>query len=142
MRRSPGPGQLGLLAAALLAAPLRAQDVKIDSDTFGGLGSHTASCSGSGGGAELFISEYVEGSSNNKALEIYNPNGTSVSLTGYTVEIYANGSISVSSTVTLSAATRASARSTATWPVVMPNRARASTTRAARSGVLGSIIAL
>ena len=30
--------------------------------------------------AELFISEYVEGWSNNKALEIYNPTGESIDL--------------------------------------------------------------
>ncbi len=73
-------------------------------DTFGGLGSHTVSCGGGGGGggAALFISEYVEGTSNNKALEIYNPNGAGASLAGHTIEIYANGSLSVTSTVTLS----------------------------------------
>ena len=31
---------------------------------------------------ELFISEYVEGSSNNKAIEIYNPTGVAVNLSG------------------------------------------------------------
>ena len=42
---------------------------------------------------ELFISEYVEGSSNNKALELYNGTGTAVTLTGsYDVQIFANGS--------------------------------------------------
>jgi predicted extracellular nuclease len=30
--------------------------------------------------SELFISEYVEGSSNNKAIEIYNPTSSSVDL--------------------------------------------------------------
>jgi subtilisin-like proprotein convertase family protein len=43
---------------------------------------------------DLFISEYVEGSGNNKALEIYNPSSSAVDLTaaGYKVEIYYNGS--------------------------------------------------
>jgi predicted extracellular nuclease len=43
---------------------------------------------------ELFFSEYVEGSSNNKALEIYNGTGAPVDLAagGYTIQIYANGS--------------------------------------------------
>ena len=31
----------------------------------------------------LFISEYIEGSSYNKAVEIYNPTSSSVDLTGY-----------------------------------------------------------
>ncbi len=42
---------------------------------------------------ELFISEYVEGSSNNKALEIYNGTGATVDLAaaGYNVQVFANG---------------------------------------------------
>ena len=41
----------------------------------------------------LFFSEYVEGSSNNKALEIYNPSAIPVDLAaaGYIVEMYFNG---------------------------------------------------
>ncbi len=41
----------------------------------------------------LFFSEYVEGSSNNKALEIYNPTGADVDLLAgvYTIEKYNNG---------------------------------------------------
>ena len=35
--------------------------------------------------AELFFSEYIEGSSNNKGLEIYNPTGSAINLTGYTI---------------------------------------------------------
>lgn len=44
--------------------------------------------------AELFISEYVEGWSNNKALEIYNPTGNTVDLSQYMVIRYSNGSTS------------------------------------------------
>lgn len=40
----------------------------------------------------LFISEYVEGSSNNKAIEIANFTGSSVNLNGYRLAIYSNGS--------------------------------------------------
>ncbi|HEY3254579.1 MAG TPA: lamin tail domain-containing protein, partial [Polyangiaceae bacterium] len=45
--------------------------------------------------ADLFISEYVEGSSNNKALEIYNGTGAAVNLTAgdYTIEMYFNGAL-------------------------------------------------
>jgi len=40
---------------------------------------------------ELFISEYAEGWSNNKALEIYNPTSTSIDLSQYMVIRYSNG---------------------------------------------------
>ena len=39
----------------------------------------------------LIISEYVEGSANNKALEIYNATGAEVDLTLYSLMLYANG---------------------------------------------------
>lgn len=37
---------------------------------------------------DLFISEYVEGSSNNKYIEIYNPSGKEIDLSGYTLAMY------------------------------------------------------
>ena len=37
---------------------------------------------------ELFFSEYVEGSSNNKALEIYNPTGSAVDLSAYAIRMW------------------------------------------------------
>ncbi len=40
---------------------------------------------------DLFFSEYVEGSSNNKYLEIYNGTGATVDLTDYEVVLYSNG---------------------------------------------------
>lgn len=40
----------------------------------------------------LFISEYVEGWSNNKAIEIYNPTSSAINLSGYFVARYSNGS--------------------------------------------------
>ena len=40
---------------------------------------------------DLFISEYIEGSSNNKALEIYNPADTTVSLNKYQIAQAVNG---------------------------------------------------
>jgi len=51
---------------------------------------------------ELFFSEYGEGSSFNKALEIYNGTGGSVDLSSYVVELYSNGSAAVSQSVALS----------------------------------------
>ncbi|WP_051705475.1 ExeM/NucH family extracellular endonuclease [Cupriavidus metallidurans] len=41
--------------------------------------------------AELIISEYVEGTSNNKAIEIYNPDATEADLSLYKIEQYNNG---------------------------------------------------
>ena len=46
---------------------------------------------------DLFISEYVEGWSNNKALEIYNPTDAAIDLSAYMVIRYSNGSTSASS---------------------------------------------
>ena len=43
----------------------------------------------------IYFSEYIEGSSNNKALEIYNGTGSSIDLSLLTVNTYANGSTTV-----------------------------------------------
>lgn len=51
---------------------------------------------------DLLISEYVEGSSNNKYLEIYNGTGAGVNLANYAVRIYANGAGAPTSTINLS----------------------------------------
>jgi len=53
--------------------------------------------------SDLFISEYVEGTSNNKALEIYNGTGTSVDLGAgsYNVQVYSNGSATAGTTIDL-----------------------------------------
>ena len=52
---------------------------------------------------DLFISEYVEGSSFNKAIEISNSTGAPIDLAagGYTLELYSNGSPTVSQSVAL-----------------------------------------
>lgn len=52
---------------------------------------------------ELFISEFVEGSSNNKAIEIYNGTGAAIDLglAGYSIQMYFNGSASAGLTVNL-----------------------------------------
>lgn len=60
------------------------------------LGTHTMTpCAAAGPGCsdDLFFSEYIEGSSSNKAMEIYNPMDTTVDLTNYVVYRYNNGSL-------------------------------------------------
>ena len=53
--------------------------------------------------ADLFLSEYVEGSSNNKALELYNGTGAPIDLAagGYNVQVFFNGSGTAGLTVNL-----------------------------------------
>jgi uncharacterized protein len=52
---------------------------------------------------ELFFSEYIEGTSNNKALEIHNGTGTPVDLTagGYNVQMFFNGNPAAGLTINL-----------------------------------------
>ncbi|MDQ2697781.1 MAG: lamin tail domain-containing protein, partial [Actinomycetota bacterium] len=52
---------------------------------------------------DLLISEYVEGSSNNKAIEIYNPSTAPVDLaaSGYSLQQFSNGGLTASLTVPL-----------------------------------------
>jgi predicted extracellular nuclease len=53
--------------------------------------------------SELFFSEYIEGSSNNKALEIFNGTGVPVNLGtgGYNVQMFFNGSATAGLTINL-----------------------------------------
>jgi len=52
---------------------------------------------------DLFFSEYVEGTSNNKALEVFNGTGAAVDLAagGYVVQMYFNGAVTAGLTVAL-----------------------------------------
>ncbi len=52
---------------------------------------------------DLFISEYIEGSSNNKAVEIYNGTGAAINLStgNYILQYYFNGSATAGLTITL-----------------------------------------
>lgn len=45
---------------------------------------------------EAFFSEYIEGSSNNKAIEVYNPRNTALNMSGYSIKAYNNGGLVVS----------------------------------------------
>ena len=52
--------------------------------------------------SDAIITEYVEGSGNNKAVELYNPSEASIDLAGYVLEIYFNGSTTVGTSIALS----------------------------------------
>ena len=53
----------------------------------------TSHISASSTTAELFFSQYIEGSSFNKALEIFNPDDSAVDLSDYDINIYFNGNL-------------------------------------------------
>lgn len=50
---------------------------------------------------EIFISEYVEGSNNNKAIELFNPTTDTIDLSNYELRRYSNGSATALSNKTL-----------------------------------------
>lgn len=50
---------------------------------------------------DLFISEYIEGGSYNKAIEIFNGTGSDIDLSNYSLELYSNGAASASTSMTL-----------------------------------------
>lgn len=52
--------------------------------------------------ADVIISEYIEGSSYNKAIELYNNSNSAISLDDYQLKFYFNGNTSASTTVSLS----------------------------------------
>ncbi len=50
---------------------------------------------------DLFISEYLEGSGNNKAIEIYNPTASAINLSDYELRQYNNGSSTTTAAYTI-----------------------------------------
>ncbi len=64
--------------------------------------SGTGTADSGGNCSELFISEYIEGTGNNKYLEIFNPSGAAIDLSSYDIVSYTNGSATISNTLTLS----------------------------------------
>lgn len=47
---------------------------------------------------DLYFSEYIEGSSNNKSIEVYNPTNAAIDLSNYTIYRYNNGNTTATST--------------------------------------------
>src|SRR5262245_44882690 len=58
---------------------------------------------------ELYISEYIEGTSNNKAIEIFNDTGSAVDLSAgaYSLQYFFNGSATAGLTINLTGAVAA-----------------------------------
>ena len=67
--------------------------------------------------SDLFISEYVEGSGNNKAIELYNPTNAAINLGDYQLVRYSNGG-----TVPYSVALGGTIQSKSTYVVVLDKR--------------------
>lgn len=65
-------------------------------------GSSSLSSAASLAAASLYISEYVEGSGNNKYIELYNPTGAAIDLTGWNLKLYGNGALAPSASLALS----------------------------------------
>ncbi len=51
--------------------------------------------------ADVLISQYIKGSSNNKAIELYNTSDTPINLKDYTLSFYSNGKTSASTVIDL-----------------------------------------
>ena len=88
-----------LAPGALLAG---IQGVECDSLSTSYLAVDILDCESASFCEEIFISEYVEGNSNNKAIELYNPSPVAIDLTGYHMETWNNGSTEPTNTQELS----------------------------------------
>lgn len=70
-------------------------------NTFGFLSAFGAFSYSSVAQAQLMFSQYVDGSSNKKGLEIYNPDGTTVNLADYEIQQFNNGGTAKTATFRL-----------------------------------------
>ncbi len=95
----------GLTAATNYSFTIKAKDAAGNISTSSNTASITTQSGGGNGGGsatELFFSEYIEGSSYNKALEIANFTGASVNLANYKIKKQSNGSGGWSAGISLS----------------------------------------
>lgn len=58
---------------------------------FGAMGLNTTAQAASVDASDLMFSVYIEGSANNKAIEVYNPTESAIELSEYTISLYDNG---------------------------------------------------
>ncbi|MDW8851757.1 endonuclease [Flavobacterium sp. MMLR14_040] len=93
----------GLTASTNYSIYVKARDAAGNTSASSSTIAVTTNSSGTGGTAtDLLFSEYIEGSGNNKALEIANNTGSSVSLSAYTIKKQTNGAGSWSTGLALS----------------------------------------
>ncbi|KQW98824.1 endonuclease [Flavobacterium sp. Root420] len=92
----------GLTASTSYSIYVKAKDAAGNTSASSNTIAVTTNSSGTGTATDLLFSEYIEGSSNNKALEIANNTGSSVSLSAYTIKKQTNGAGSWSTGLALS----------------------------------------
>ncbi|HEX8014169.1 MAG TPA: endonuclease, partial [Flavobacterium sp.] len=92
----------GLTASTAYSINVYAKDAAGNTSASSNTISVTTNSSGTGTATDLLFSEYIEGSGNNKALEIANNTGSSVSLSAYTIKKQTNGAGSWSTGLALS----------------------------------------
>lgn len=92
----------GLIASTAYTFSVKAKDAAGNISTASNVVSVTTNASSGGGATDLLFSEYIEGSSFNKALEIANNTGSTVDLSIYTVKKQTNGAGSWSTGLALS----------------------------------------
>ncbi|KFF05435.1 endonuclease [Flavobacterium reichenbachii] len=81
----------GLTASTSYSIYVKAKDAAGNASASSSTIAVTTNSSGTGTATDLLFSEYIEGSGNNKALEIANNTGSSVSLAAYTIKKQTNG---------------------------------------------------
>jgi endonuclease I/chitodextrinase len=82
---------IGLSASTSYDAAVLAKDAENNQSALSATVNGNTTDGSSNGATELFFSEYVEGSGNNKALEIANVTSSTISLSGYTIKRQTNG---------------------------------------------------
>ncbi|GIQ57266.1 hypothetical protein Flavo103_04020 [Flavobacterium collinsii] len=92
----------GLTAATAYSIYVKAKDAAGNISASSNTISVTTDSNGTGSTTDLLFSEYIEGSGNNKALELANNTGTTINLSAYTIKKQTNGAGSWSTGLTLS----------------------------------------
>lgn len=92
----------GLTASTAYSIYVKARDAAGNTSASSNTISVTTNSSGTETATDLLFSEYIEGSGNNKALEIANNTGSSVNLSAYTIKKQTNGAGSWSTGLALS----------------------------------------